>query len=149
MTRPGRDRKIYLSGPKKGQARLGRRAKKRRRAQEQVAGVSLEESLEKVARLARLDCLQEGKAVDDEAGPWRRFRLCGVFKQHRVGPTMFPDPIEGSVMSGRLIVLHEQDVTSGRRWLRERVGSYRAEFVEVEGIWYEAEEVPSARVPWW
>lgn len=150
-----RDRRLYLSGPNRGEVRPSRQARTRRRLRR--------EEWQRAAEVTSGDNTAEGEQGMEAGVEERWFRLGRGFRDTRDGVTCYGMESSDSEDSacGRWIVVEAEDVRSGRRWFREEypdtwtekwtgkereekasrgLETYGKEYVEYKGQWREVEE---------
>lgn len=168
--RAGRDRSVYLTGPKAGQTRPSRRTRARwsenawqarvraeERALEQLVEELDEEEVEEAS-----DEAEEQEAELDDAGAKRYYRLCTGYRESKTSATCYAVSGDGDAWwMNKLVAVKQADVESQRRvykegyprqWesrytveemerkARQSRQDYGKVFVEYRGLWYEAVE---------
>lgn len=159
-----RDRRLYLAGPNKGQARPSAATRKRRRAgaaygRRRGQTSAIEQLVEQLELEEREDATSE---VLPNVGQVTKFRLGRGYREEAGGATQYSlDSDEEKEWRGRLVVLSSMDMENGQRWAREGYpewmtdkyskkelekkvsrmgGDHGKQFVEYQGRWYEASE---------
>ena len=155
----GRNRRRYKTGDQKGEQRVSRAVRMRRRnSRLGISGGSADgedAAMERLALAMESECLGEEELLSE-----RIFRLGQGVREGREEKTFYEVDKGRDSMWGRTVGLEDEEVRSGRRWFRveypdswrqlhttegcrEKVAKsledYGKEFVEYGGKWYEVE----------